>query len=113
MLGIVDGTLWTQDLTEPAIVGRDAASGSPTVTVPVADLRLAAVGASGVWFETAATGSLTVTVGRVDAVGAVTVVVSYTGAGPDRTGLPFLGTLTATARGAWVATQDRLFLVAG
>jgi hypothetical protein len=38
-------------------------------------------------------------------------VTAFTGPGPDRTGLPFLGTLSATTGGAWLATQDHLFLV--
>jgi hypothetical protein len=111
LLGVVDGILWAQDLEPSAVVARDAASLAVRSTTPVGGLRSAAAGPDGVWYQAASPGSLRVTIGRVDTSGAASEVVSYTGAGPDRTGLPFLGTLSATRRGAWFATQDRLFLV--
>jgi hypothetical protein len=64
-----------------------------------------------VWFEQASPASLTITVGRIGADDAPTAVTTFTGPGPDRTGLAFLGTLSATAHGAWLASQDHLFLL--
>lgn len=113
LLGIVDGTLWAQDLAASALVGRDATSGAVTYTIPIEGLVTAAVGTSGVWYQAAAPDATTVTVGRLDANAAPTQVTTYTGGGMDRTGAPLTGVLSVTARGAWLSIQDRLFLISG
>jgi hypothetical protein len=93
-----------------ALDAHDATTGALVATVPVPNLQAAAVGAGSVWFQQASTTSLQITTGEV--AGTVPVpAVTFTGAGPDRTGLPFLGTLTATLHGGWLATQDHLFLI--
>ena len=109
--GIVGTTLWVEDTHARTLVARDAAGGGAAATVPVANLQAFAVGSSGVWYEQASPASLTVTLGRVGPTNAPAAAASFTGPGPDRTGLPFLGTLSATTDGAWLATQDHLFLI--
>ncbi len=109
--GIVAGSLWSEDTGASALVARDVATGTVTATVPVSNLQAFAVGGSGVWYEQASTAGLTITVGRLGGGNAPATVTTFTGPGPDRTGLPFLGTLSVTARGAWLASQDHLFLL--
>ncbi|HEV2993555.1 MAG TPA: hypothetical protein VG012_04010 [Acidimicrobiia bacterium] len=109
--GIVGTTLWVEDTSAGTLVARDATTGSAAASVPVADLRAFAVGSSGVWYEQASPASQTITIGRVGPTNTAAAVTAFTGPGPDRTGLPFLGTLSATTGGAWLATQDHLFLV--
>jgi hypothetical protein len=110
LLGISAADLWTEDNQHSALDAHDARTGALTATVPIPNLQAATIGASGVWFEQATTTSLRITIGHVAGTVAAPVV-TFTGAGPDRTGLPFLGTLTATAHGAWLATQDQLFVI--
>jgi hypothetical protein len=110
LLGISGTDLWTEDNQHSALGAHDTRTGALTATVPIPNLQAATVGASGVWFEQASTTSLQITIGHL--AGTVPApVVTFTGAGPDRTGLPFLGTLTATVHGAWLATQDQLFAI--
>jgi len=111
--GVLGPTLWTTDPTTGALTARDATTGAAITTVSVATLQAVAVGASGVWYEQASTASLTVTIGRVADGETPTSVTSFTGPGPAETGLPFLGTLSVTARGAWLAEQDHLFALPG
>ncbi len=110
LLGISGTDLWTEDNQHSALDTHDAHTGALTATVPIPNLQAATIGASGVWFEQATTTSLRITIGYVAGTVAAPVV-TFTGAGPDRTGLPFLGALTATAHGAWLATQDQLFVI--
>ena len=113
VVGVLDGTLWVLDVRAGALVGRVSSSGTITSTVPAANVQSVGVGPSGVWLQQADRGSLTITLSRIsDAAAGASPVVSFTGAGPDRTGLPFLGILSATSRGLWFASQDRLFLLA-
>ncbi|HMF04342.1 MAG TPA: hypothetical protein VKH17_05970 [Acidimicrobiia bacterium] len=95
---------------EPSVIAqRDAATGAVRTETPVPDVRSAAVGASGAWFQQAAEGSLTITIGRIDpATGAIGPTFSFEGVGPDRTGLPFLGDLSVDESGAWLVYQGRL-----
>ncbi|HSO95501.1 MAG TPA: hypothetical protein VLV81_05615 [Acidimicrobiia bacterium] len=110
LLGLAGHTLWTEDDQHATLAGYDAQTGAPGGAVPVPNLQAAAVDTSGVWYEQASTASLQITIGKL--TGALpTPTVTFTGAGPDRTGLPFLGTLTATGSGAWLANQDHLFLI--
>jgi len=111
LAGVLGRTLWTSDPTTGALTARDATTGAAITSVPVPTLQAVAVGASGVWYEQASTASLTVTIGRLAAGGTPTTVTSFTGPGPAETGLPFLGTLSVTARGAWLAEQDHLFVL--
>jgi len=111
VVDVVAATLWTEQPATDSVASADATTGQPQTSVTVANLQAVQAATSGVWFEQASTGSLTITLGRIDPSGHPTTVASFTGAGPDRTGLPFLGTLSATARGAWLATQNRLFLL--
>ena len=110
LLGISGTDLWTEDNQHSALDAHDARTGALTATVPIPNLQAATVAASSVWFEQATTTSLRITIGRLGGTVAAPVV-TFTGAGPDRTGLPFLGTLTATAHGAWLGTQDQLFVI--
>jgi hypothetical protein len=91
-------------------VARDLVTGEPTDEVTVADLQQSATSSTDVWFERASRTSLTITLGRVDDA-APRTVTSFAGVGPDRSGLPFLPTLSATSRGAWLGYQNRLFLL--
>jgi hypothetical protein len=110
LLGVAGTNLWAEDDQHAALDAHDATTGALVATVPVPNLQAATVGAGSVWFQQASTTSLQITIGEV--AGTVPVsAVTFTGAGPDRTGLPFLGTLTATLHGGWLATQDHLFLI--
>ena len=111
VVGVPGGALWTADATTGTLTARDAASGTAKAAVPVPTARAFALGASGVWYQRASAGSLTVTIGRVVATGAATTVTAFTGPGPSESGLPYLGTLSVTARGAWLAEQNHLFLL--
>jgi hypothetical protein len=111
LLGVVERTLWTQELATSQLVARDTTSGAVTATVPIEGLTTAAAGPSGVWYQVATPGSTSVTIGRLDAAHTPTTVATYTGAGVDRTGTPYVGTLSVTSDGAWLAIQDRLFLL--
>ena len=101
---------------EPSVIAqRDAATGAVRTETPVPNVRSAAVGATGAWFQQAVEGSLTITIGRIDpATGAIGPTFSFEGVGPDRTGLPFLGDLSVDESGAWLVYQGRLhhFVVA-
>jgi hypothetical protein len=112
LLGSGGSTLWTYDFASSALSARDLASGAVTTTVPVPNLRKAAPAPDGLWYEQAAPGGLTITIGRIAPSGsALGAPVAFAGAGPDRTGLPFLADLSATTRGLWLALQDRLFVL--
>jgi hypothetical protein len=95
---------------EPSVIAqRDASTGAVRTETPVPDVRSAAVGASGAWFQHAVEGSLTITIGRIDpATGAVGPTFSFEGVGSDRSGLPLLGDLSADESGAWLVYQGRL-----
>ena len=111
LLGVVDGTLWAQDLESSSLIGRDASTGAVTQTVPIDGLLSAAVGASGVWYQAASLDATTVTIGRLDASAVPTTVTTYTGS-IDRTGAPLTGILSVTNAGAYLSIQDRLFFLA-
>jgi hypothetical protein len=110
LTGITTDRVWTTSSAGGALVARDLVTGEPTDEVTVADLQQSATSPTTVWFERASRTSLTITLGRVDDA-APRTVTSFTGVGPDRSGLPFLPTLSATSRGAWLGYQNRLFLL--
>ncbi len=111
VVGVQGGALWTADPTTGTLTARDVATGTAQTAVSVPAAQAVVIGASGVWYEQASAGSLTVTIGRVAATGAATTVTAFTGPGPAESGLPYLGTLSVTARGAWLAEQNHLFLL--
>jgi hypothetical protein len=102
--------VWFQRAQSSSIAQRDAATGAARIDTPVPNVRSAVVGASGAWFQQVTEGSLTITIGRVDpASGAIGPTFSFQGVGPDRTGLPFLGKLSADESGAWLVYQGHLY----
>ncbi|HMG26141.1 MAG TPA: hypothetical protein VKH36_04935 [Acidimicrobiia bacterium] len=102
--------VWFRRAEPPTIAQRDAATGAVRTETPVPNVRSAAVGATGAWFQQAIEGSLTITIGRIDpASGAIGPTFSFEGVGPDRTGLPFLGELSADDSVAWLVYQGRLY----
>jgi hypothetical protein len=110
LVGGNGNSVWFDRTQPPGIAQRDATSGDVTTTTPVGNVQSAAVGASGAWFQQATRDSLTITIGRVDpATGNIGPTFSFQGVGPDRSGLPYLGTLAADADGVWVIYQGRLF----
>lgn len=111
LLGVAGTNLWTEDNQHATLDAHDPATGAARASVPIPSLQAAAVAASGPWYEQASTASLRITLGHVGVSSTPGPVVAFTGAGPDRTGLPFLGTLGATTHGGWLASQDHLFLV--
>ena len=110
LTGIAADRVWTTDAARGALVARDLVTGEPTDEVSVADLQQSAAVPTTVWFERANRASLGITIGRTDGA-APQAVTSFAGVGPDRSGLPFLPTLSATSRGAWLGYQNRLFLL--
>jgi hypothetical protein len=110
LTGITADRVWTADAASGTLIARDLVTGEPIDEVTVADLQQSASSSTTVWFERASRASLTITVGRTDGA-APRTVTSFTGVGPDRSGLPFVPTLSATSRGAWLGYQNRLFLL--
>jgi hypothetical protein len=110
LAGIAAGQVWTTDAARNVLTAHDPTTGEPGTEVTVADLQRSATSSTTLWFERASRDALRITVGRVDDESPSTVV-SFTGVGPDRSGLPFLATLSATERGAWLGYQNRLFLL--
>lgn len=114
VLGGMGDALWTIEGGGAALEARDPTTGDIRFTIAVLDVRAAAASASGIWLEHANGGSLEISLGRVGPGKAgEQVLTTFRGAGPDRTGMPYLGTLSATASGAWLTVQDRLFLILG
>ena len=79
----------------------------------IPDLVGATVGPSGPWFLQASTADLTIAIGTLDDDDQIAAIMTIVGVGPDRTGLPYLPDLSVTARGVWLASQNRLFIVNG
>jgi hypothetical protein len=110
LVGGSGNSVWFSRTRPAGIAQRDATSSDVRTTTPVGDVQSAVAGASGAWFQQAARGSLTITVGRVDpATGEIGPTFAFQGVGPDRSGLPFLGVLAADADGVWLIYQGRLF----
>jgi hypothetical protein len=90
-------------------VARDATTGSRADDHAVSNLPAFATGATGVGFEPASPAPHDQR--RPGRSGnAPTTVTTFTGLGPDRTELAFLGPVSGTARGAGLASQDHLLL---
>lgn len=111
LLGVAGNRLWAQDETNATLVAFDASTGEATSPVRIPDLVDVAFGPSGPWFVQARTDDLTISVGTLDDTDHPRPVVTMTGIGPDRTGLPYLPVLSITSRGVWLGSQNRLFLV--
>ncbi|MDQ6852715.1 MAG: hypothetical protein M3046_03330 [Actinomycetota bacterium] len=109
LVGTSGGALWFKLTDGSAVVERDSANGNVIATTPLAHIQSASAGPSGVWVQQATTGSLTVTVTRVDAAsGAADQSFQYQAPTLDRTGRPFVGSVVADEHGVWVVYQGRL-----
>jgi hypothetical protein len=110
LVGTSGGALWFKLTDGSAAVERDTSNGNVIGTTPLADIQSASAGHGGVWVQQATTGSLTVTVTRIDAAsGATDQSFQYQAPALDRTGRPFVGSVVADERGVWVVYEGRLF----
>lgn len=108
LVGNTDDAVWFQ--RPDAVVQRDASTGAVRTETPLTDVQTVAVGASGVWYQQATPGSVTITIGRIDpATGTVDHTFQFDGVGLDRSGLPFTVRLAVDDTGVWVVYQGRVY----